>query len=181
MRKKNGVIVVFMDDTRTRYFDIGIIGKPQGIKGEMRVIPLTDEPARFAALDEALVAGKDRPARPYAIEKARIQNNRVILKLRGVDDRTAAERLTGSVLKIPPEKALPLGEDEYYLRDLLGMAVWTDTGEKLGEVTDVLKTGANDVYAVRDAEGKEVLIPAVKQWVLSVSTTEKKIIVRPRW
>jgi 16S rRNA processing protein RimM len=88
--------------------------------------------------------------------------------LEGVDDRDAAERLTGAFIKIPPEEALPLEENEYYLRDLIGLAVKTDGGEELGRLTDVISTGANDVYAVDKPGQKQLLIPAIKECIVAV-------------
>ncbi len=109
---------------------------------------------------------------------ARVQKAMVILKLAGVNDRDAAEALTNAVIKIPPGMALPLEDNEYYQRDLIGMDVFTDEGELLGKLTDVLRTGANDVYAVNKPGEKEILIPAIKNCVLNVDVAGKKMTVR---
>lgn len=163
--------------TLADYFDIGVIVKPQGIKGEIRVMPVTDDPARFGWLDEVEVSQNGGPRKVYRLEEARHQPPLVILKLAGVNDRNAAERLTGGILQIPPEKALPLEEDEYYIRDLIGMDVWTEAGEKLGVLTEVLHTGANDVYMVKTPDKKEILIPAIKQCILSVQPAARRMQV----
>jgi 16S rRNA processing protein RimM len=101
----------------------------------------------------------------------------VILKLSGVDDLTAADRLKWAKIKIPPSLALPLGEDEYYERDLIGMSVIDENGAEIGELRSVLKTGANDVYCV-NGEAGEILIPAIKQCVEKVDTAGRKMTVR---
>jgi 16S rRNA processing protein RimM len=148
------------------YFQIGIIVKAQGIKGELRVLPTTDEPERFGLLSVVTV-DKNGHAE-YEVQSARVQKNIIVLKLKGIDDRNTAEMLTGAAIKIPPEKALPLEENEYYLRDLIGLEVFTEEGEDLGRLSDVIVTGANDVYTVKKPGQKEILIPAIKDCVLKV-------------
>jgi 16S rRNA processing protein RimM len=158
-----------------KYFQIGIIVKAQGIRGEVRVLPTTDDPERFSLLNTVTVSKNGY--REYGIQSARVQKSLVILKLSGVDDRDAAELMTGGKIIIPPEMALPLEENEYYLRDLIGIEVFADSGEHLGTLTDVLVTGANDVYTVTKPGEKEILIPAIKSCVLSVDVQEKKMTV----
>ncbi|MDR1663466.1 MAG: ribosome maturation factor RimM [Clostridiales bacterium] len=159
------------------FFEIGTVVKAQGIKGEVRVFPSTDDPERFSLLGEVFLSASGNGVKAYGVQSSRIHNNMVILKLSGIDDRSAAEKLTGSVIKIPPEKALPLEEGEYYIRDLIDMDVFSLEGEKLGVIREVLRTGANDVYAVKPPEGKEFLIPAIKSCVISVSVEERRMTV----
>ena len=162
------------------YFDIGTIVNSHGIQGELRVMPSTDDPSRFGLLDavevffEGLANG-----RSYPIESARQHKSLVVLKLAGVDTRNEAERMVGGILKIPPEKALPLAEDEYYHRDLLDMCVLTEQGEVLGKLVRILETGANDVYVVQpEAKGaKEILLPAIKDCLREVSVPDKRMVV----
>jgi len=113
------------------------------------------------------------PSRAYHVESARVRSGLVFLKLAGVDDVAAAEKLRGALVKIPPEKALPLEEGEYYIRDLIGLEVATAGGEALGVLTDVLRTGANDVYVV----GGKLMIPAVRECVLNVDTEKRTMTV----
>jgi 16S rRNA processing protein RimM len=158
------------------YFQIGIVLKPQGLKGELRVFPTTDDPDRFGLLDEVFIC-LDNKAETYKIESARHHKNLVYLRLTGIHSREAAAGLTGGLLKIPPEKALPLEENEYYIRDLLGLTVRTDTGEELGILRDVRPTGANDVYIIKTPED-EIMVPAVKEYVLSVSIPDKSMVIK---
>lgn len=162
-----------MDD----YFVIGDIVNTQGIKGEVRVIPCTDDESRFELLDSIFVEQKGK-MKEYNIENVRYHKQFVLLKLEGIDDMTAAEKLKGSVVKIPPEDALPLEEGEYYIRDLYDMEVFTDEGEKLGILSDILFTGANDVYVVKAEKGKDILIPAIKECILDVDVENKKMTVK---
>ena len=166
------------------WFEIGIIVKPQGIRGELRVMPTTDDPARFALLDEVFIrpkaAGKQTafPPKAYKLTGARLHKGLVLVKLAGVDDRNMAEELVGGVLTIPPEKALPLDTDEYFIRDLVGLKVETEDGQALGEITSVFPTGANDVYTVRDGSGESFMLPAIKDVVINVSLNDGIMTVR---
>ncbi|VAW43634.1 16S rRNA processing protein RimM, partial [hydrothermal vent metagenome] len=112
---------------------IGQITKPHGIRGELRVKPHTDEPQRFTWLEQVYV-GKKNP-QPMAVEKARVHQQKVLLKLTAVTDRTQAEALRGEWLQVPEAEALPLAEGEYYLFQLTGLAVLTVEGELLGTLT----------------------------------------------
>jgi 16S rRNA processing protein RimM len=156
-------------------FEIGIIVKPQGIRGEMRVLPTTDDPARFSLLKEVYVRSPHQAEKKYTIISVRQQKGLIMLTLAGLNDRNAAAAMVGGALYIPDEWALPLGEDEYYVRDLIGMAVENEGGEPLGEITDVLRTGANDVYVIKAAEGDSFMIPAVKDVVLRVDPAGKRV------
>jgi 16S rRNA processing protein RimM len=159
-------------------FDIGIIVKPHGIKGELRVFPVTDDPSRFGLLDSVTVTLKNGDSREYGVLQARLSGGAVILRLSGVESRESALGLTGGVINIPFEKALPLRENEYYVRDLIGMGVYAEDGALIGELTGVIGTGANDVYAVTAPDKNEILIPAIKDCVLEVSADERRMTVR---
>jgi 16S rRNA processing protein RimM len=158
------------------YFQIGIIVKPQGVKGELRVLPTTDDPGRFDWLDEVTVCTPGAN-KVYAIESVRLQKNMVILQLYGINDRDAAQALVNARILIPPEQALPLDADEYFVRDLIGLRVYEKNGQQLGILTQVIETGANDVYVVKTTDDKELLLPAVKSCVLSVCMADKKMVV----
>lgn len=157
------------------YFEIGKITNTHGLKGELRVYPTTDEPERFSRLKEVDVRIKGH-ARTYEIESVRYHKQFVILKLSGINDATAAEALKTAVIVIPDKLALPLEKDQYFIRDLIGLTVFTEDGEELGELIRVLPTGANDVYVIKTND-KELLIPAIKQCILDVDIAAGKIIV----
>ena len=161
------------------WFEIGIIVKPHGIAGELRILPTTDDPERFALLSEVYVRPK-APGAPvlYKITSSRRHKGLVLLKLAGISDRNAAEKLVGGVLLIPPEKALALDADEYFIRDLIGLNVETEDSQALGKITDVFSTGANDVYVVQDPTGNSFMLPAIKDVILAVQLPEGKITVR---
>lgn len=153
-------------------FEIGKIVNTQGIKGDVRVIPSTDDIKRFELLNTVLIVSKSNEVE-LEIENVWYHKNFVILKFKSVNDMTSAEKLKNSIIKIPDSEALPLDEGEYYIRDLYGMTVVED-GIPLGELCEILFTGANDVYVVRNKETKEeILIPAIKQCILNVDLENK--------
>jgi 16S rRNA processing protein RimM len=160
-------------------FVIGEIVNTQGIKGEVRVVPQTDDITRFELLKSVFILRRGT-LEEREIQSVRYHKQFVLLKLKGIDDMTTAEGYKGCELQIPAEEALPCGEDEYYIRDLYGMSVYTDEGELLGELGDILFTGANDVYVVKpvDTDKKDILLPAIKQCILSVDVPNKKMVVK---
>ena len=156
-------------------FEIGIITKAQGIRGEFRVFPTTDDPTRFEKLigDEIFIGEKN-----FKLKNARVQKNFVILKLEEINDRNEAEKLINARIFIPREKSLPLDEGEFFVRDLIGLRAENENGEPLGELTRVLHTGANDVYVISPAQGDSFMVPAIKIVVREVNLSEKKIVLR---
>ena len=149
---------------------VGRITAPHGIRGEVKVEPLTDFPQRFEAGSRLWLDGT-----PYTVERGRWQQRIVILKLRGIDTRSQADTLHGKALLAP--EATPI-EDEgvYYLHDILGARVQDTAGEALGELADVFSTGSNDVYVVRGPRG-ELLLPALDDVVLEVDVKAHRIVV----
>jgi len=159
------------------YFKIGQIVKVQGLKGDMRVYPLTDYKERFEELDWVYIS--DDTETKYEIEKVRYKGNVVILKIKGIDTINDAEKLIKKYLKIPRENARELEDDEYFISDLIGIKAYTVDGEYVGVLNDVLQTGANDVYLIKNDENKEILIPAIKKFVPELSIEDKKMIIDP--
>jgi len=159
-------------------FEIGTIVKAQGIRGEVRVFPTTDDPARFSLLvGEEVLVRLGSTERTYKLLQARQQKNVVIIKLEGVNDRNTAETLIRGIITIPDDKALPLEDGEYFVRDLIGLDVEDENGGHVGVISKVLNTNANDVYVIEAAEGDAFMIPAIKSVILSVSVPDKKMII----
>jgi len=158
-------------------FQIGKIVNTHGLKGDLRVFPTTDNVQRFDVLRSVHIRDKNG-VREIGVERVRYQKNLVILKLAGVDDIAQAETLRGGELIVSRADAVPLDDNEYYWKDLLDMAVVTLDGEALGTLTDILATGANDVYVVSNSEtGEEILIPAIRQCILKVDNDARQITV----
>lgn len=153
---------------------VGVISSTHGIKGEVKVFPTTDDVNRFRELKDILLdTGKEQIV--LEIEGMKFFKQFVILKFKGIDNINDVEKYKGKDLLITREKAVKLEEGEYFIFDLIGSKVITDEDVDLGELTEVLKTGANDVYVVKTKEGKELLIPYIKECVLHVDI-EKKLI-----
>lgn len=146
---------------------VGVISSTHGVRGEVKVFPTTDDPARFEELETVLLdTGKEKLE--LEIAGVKFFKNMVILKFKGYDSINDVERYRGKDLWITREQAVPLGEDENFVADLIGLAVVTDEGETLGTMKDVMFTGANDVYVVERENGKELLLPAIKDCILDV-------------
>ncbi|MCD8215536.1 MAG: ribosome maturation factor RimM [Clostridiales bacterium] len=158
------------------YFSVGKIVNTHGIKGEVKVYPYVDDLNEILGLERVFVEKKGEIEEKKVLG-ARLHKGMALLSLEGVKNMTEAEALKGCVLKITRDMAEPCGEDEYFVKDLYGMEVVTEKGESLGELYDILFTGANDVYVVK-TEGKDILIPAVKQCILKVDLSEGKMTVR---
>ncbi len=153
---------------------IGQITKPHGVRGEVRVKPHTDEPARFTWLEQVYV-GAENP-QPMAVEKARVHQGMVLLKLTAVSNRTAAESLRGEWLLVPEAEALPLEEGEYFLFQLEGLTVVTTDDETLGTLTSIIETGANNVFVVQGEQG-ELLLPDIDEVVQEIDFENGRVIV----
>lgn len=162
---------------------VGVITSPHGIRGEVKVYPTTDEPKRFKRLKQVLLdTGRGMTA--IEIEGVKFFKNMVILKLKGLDTPEEAEKYRQKELYVERKDAVKLQKDEYFIADLIGLFVEDEEGKPLGTLTDVIATGANDVYAVTLSEnsaygeaGTEVLLPAIRQCVLQVWPKENKMVV----
>ncbi len=161
-----------------RYLVVGRVVRPHGVQGELRVEIITGFPERLEQHDHFYLADPDSPedVRRYPAEGMRQHKGTLLLKLAGCDDRNEAELLRGMLVQIPFEEAVPLEDGEYYHFQIVGVRVETESGEWLGQVTEVLETGANDVYLVRGPRG-EVLLPAITDVVRKLDVEEKRMVV----
>lgn len=153
---------------------IGLLRRAHGLRGEVCVEPVSDVAGRFEMLAEALVRRGDK-IEVVAVEAVRWKGKLLLIKFRGIDDRTAAGRLTGASLGVRKQDVCPVPEGTYYVSDLIGCEVVNQRGARIGKVDDIMRTPANDVYVLNTGEG-EVLIPGVKEVVKEVDL-EKRIIV----
>lgn len=162
-----------------RYLVVGLIVGAHGLRGELKVDLLTDDPHRFGQLERVYIGYEDAEPEPWSLLGYRLHRGQVLLQLEGCAARTEAEALRGSWVQVPLAEALPLGEDEYYEYQVVGLDVWTTAGAFLGQVMEVIYTGANDVYVVHDpASGRrEVLIPAIDDVVLQVDLEAGRLVV----
>lgn len=157
----------------------GRIGAPHGLLGEVKVQPWTDDVTRFSQLKDCLVVSSDEKHRtPAVVEGVRyINNNQVLLKLRGCDDRNEAEKLKGSYISVLREQAVELPEDTWFICDLLGCEVHDNTHGLLGKLADIIQQSAHDVYVVRQSGMADLLIPVLKTIIKSVDIENGRIDV----
>ena len=158
------------------YIEIGQIVNKNGLKGVVKVNPFTDDISKFEDLKYVYIQLKNE-LKKVKIEQVRYNKNQVLLKLEGIDSIEEAEKYRNFYLKTEKESQEDLGEDTYYIVDLIGLDVYTDKNEYLGKIEDVFPTGSNDVYVVKDNLGKQILIPAIADVVKEVDLKNKKMII----
>ena len=146
---------------------VGIITSTHGVRGEVKVYPTTDDPRRFRRLKE-VVLDTGREKLNLEIEGVKFFKQYVILKFKGLDNINDIEKYRQKSLYVTRKNAVRLQRDEYFIADLIGLKVQDEDGKELGTVKDVIETGANDVYEVEMADGKSLLLPAIKQCILNV-------------
>ena len=146
---------------------VGIITSTHGVRGEVKVYPTTDDPRRFRRLKE-VVLDTGREKINLEIEGVKFFKQFVILKFKGLDNINDIEKYRQKSLYVTRKNAVRLQRDEYFIADLIGLKVQDEDGKELGTVKDVIETGANDVYEVEMADGRSLLLPAIKQCILNV-------------
>ena len=149
------------------FFQVGVITATHGIHGGVKVFPTTDDPNRFKKLKKVLL---DTGIQKLELEVAGVKffKKFVILKFKEFDDINQVEKYRKCSLLVTRENAVRLKKNEYFIADLIGLKVYTEDGRFLGNLEDVMQTGANDVYQIVTEEGKEILIPAIKQCIRNV-------------
>lgn len=161
-----------MDDL----LQVGIITGTHGLKGEVKVFPTTDDKNRFKDLEEVLL-NTGKKMIPMKVEYCKFFKQFVFLKFEGYNDINDVEQFKRCPLLVTRENAVPLEEDEYYVADLIGLTIVDDSGVTLGELKDVIETGANDVYEIKTPDGRSILLPAIKECILDVDLEEGIILV----
>lgn len=158
------------------YLRVGVITSTHGIKGEVKVYPTTEDPQRFRQLEQVILdTGKELI--PLDIEEVKFFKQMVILKFRGIDNINDVQKYRNMDLLVTRENAIKLEEGEYFICDLINCEVFTESGERLGILTEVMTNAANDVYVVQMDNGKEVLLPAINDCILNIDVENKKVIV----
>ena len=161
----------------TEYLAVGEILKPQGINGELKVRPITNDPMRFEDAREVYLEDKGAYV-PLKAKFVRFDGQAVYLRLENVNDRNAAEELRGRLLYVDRAHAVELGEDEHFIVDLVGLKGYDENGRELGELTEVMQPGGNDVYVfVNRRTKKELLVPAIKRAILSTDVAGDRMIL----
>ena len=161
-------------------FRVGIITSLHGVKGAVKVYPTTDEIRRFDRLKKVFFSRDEAGEKilgQLEISSVQYQKEMVILKFKSVDSAETAEKLKGGSIWIPDDEAIPLAEDEFYIRDFLGAQVWRE--ETLyGTVTDILETGANFVLEIEKTTGGSILLPVIHDCILKMDLDQHQIVIR---
>ena len=158
------------------YFEIGQIVNTSGLKGVLKIKPFTDDIKKFSNLKTIYIKTKNGLTE-FKIEQVRYVKNMVMLKLAGIDIVEEAEKYRNLYIKVLRDQEEELEEGSYYVVDILGCKVNTDANQELGKIVDVFQTGSNDVYVVKDEQGKQILLPAIKQVIKNVDIKNKIITV----
>ena len=158
------------------YLEIGQIVNTFGIKGQVKVVPFTDDITQFDTLKQIYIE-KRKNLELFEIEKSNYHKNMIILKLKGIDTPEQAESLRNCYIKINRKDARKLPEGTYFIVDLIGLDVYTDEEKLLGTLEDIYNAGSSDIYVVRTSEGKQILLPAIKDVIKNVDIENKKIFV----
>ncbi len=156
---------------------IGIIGRTHGIHGYFRVKSLSDFPERFIKIRKLRLKDKNKE-KIYDVQDALIRNNKIFIKVQGVDSREDAMNLNGKRIVIDISERMKLGDDTYYINNLIGIHVFSKDGNAIGEVSDIINNGANDILVVKNGNN-EILIPMIKQFINSINLENREIIITP--
>ncbi|WP_047151626.1 ribosome maturation factor RimM [Aneurinibacillus tyrosinisolvens] len=161
------------------YFTVGRLVNTQGTKGEARVISETDFPEQRYKIGQTLYLFHPSAAEPIPLEIAssRQHKNFYLLTFKGVTSINEVEKYKGGILKVRGDEREPLEEGEFYFQDIIGCQVYTEEGEKLGLVEEILQPGANDVWVVKPEKGKDILIPYIEDVVKEINIAQKRIVV----
>jgi 16S rRNA processing protein RimM len=165
-------------NTAGRLVAIGEIGRPHGLRGELRVTPLTDRPERFERLQECVLWDAERDRRESCRLTARRHGDALVVAIAGCDTPEAAGGLTGRLLAVPESEALPPPEGHFYPWQLEGCRVETEDGRTIGRVLRIEPAPAQDLWVIGDA-GREHLVPAVADIVREVDLSGRRVVIRP--
>ncbi len=158
------------------YLQVGKIVNTHGVKGEVKLIPLTDDPRRFDELEWVYIE-RDGRLKKHTILDLKYIKGSVMIKFSDIESMSEAEQYKDCFVLVDRENAVKLPEGSFFICDIIGCSVFDENGSLLGKLTDVLQTGSNDVYVVRDDSGKEILLPALKSVVSKISTDQQRIDV----
>ena len=158
------------------YLELGQIVNVKGLKGEVKVNSFTDDNTKFERISKVFIKQKEN-LKEYEIEKVGYNKNQVIIKFKNIDTVEEAEKLRNSYIVVDREIFGELPEGVYYIADLIGLEVFTESNEYLGKVDDIFSTGSNDVYVVKDDTGRQKLLPGIDEVIKIIDIESGKIIV----
>lgn len=154
-----------MSEEKQKFLVVGEVLKPFGYRGEVKIKVLSDYPNRLLKHKTVYIGPQ---ARAYPVERARLHSPYIVMKFVGFDTDLSVAKLRGELIQIPEAEAAKLKKNQFYHHQIIGLNVVSEDGEPLGTLAEILETGANDVYIVRTAEGKEILLPAIKSVIKKI-------------
>ena len=154
---------------------IGKLGAARGLNGELKIISLTDFEGRFENLQEVEIDDKI-----LQVDYVKYVGNNIVIRFKNYQTREAAQKLTGKMMRVDKTNAAPLSEGEFYTFDIIGLNVFDLNEKQLGTITNVLKTGSNDVFVMKSENDREILIPALKRVVKKIDIENKIMIIDPK-
>lgn len=157
-------------------YRVGTIINTHGLRGDMKVYSHSDYPERFSEIKYIFFDNSDEK---IYIERVKYHKSVPIIKLKGIDSIENAEKYKGSTIFVDNNNTKKLADDEYMVSDLIGITAKLDNDEVLGVVENVLPYSANDIYLIKSEDGKEFLIPAIKEFVPVIDIKEKIMIIKP--
>jgi len=157
---------------------IGIILRPHGLRGWVKVRPMTDDPNRYFDLAKVSLHHKDRRIGEYRLERVEMSKpHNLLVKFREFASIEEVETLRDAEIRIPRSECLPTTADQFYHFDLIGLAVQTSEGHVLGTVSEILEHPGNDIWVVHDDQHREMLLPAITSVIKEVNLEEKRIVI----
>jgi 16S rRNA processing protein RimM len=158
---------------------VGRIGRPRGVNGEMYVTPLTDFPDRFLGLTEIFLDTRGT-WELVTVTSSRLIGGRPVIGLKAITSKEEAARYTNRMLAVPRDQVVDLPEDTYFVFDMIGATVVSENdGETIGELVDIAQYPANDVYVIKAVDGRELLCPAIREFVREVDVAGRRVVVAP--
>lgn len=158
------------------FFELGQIVNTFGIKGFVKVVPYTEDVSRFEQLNKVFLVKSDIKSE-YEIEEVKYHKNFVLIKFKNINTVEDAENLRNYYIQVKREDLGEPEEGTYYIADLIGINVYSDDGKFLGVLEDIYNTGSNDIYVVREKNGKQILLPAINDVIKEIDVTDRKILV----
>ena len=154
-----------------KFLAVGKVFRPHGVRGELLLEVHTGSPARLTEMDTIYLGDEHTPQQ---LLSSRLHRGNLLIKIEGCNGREYADTLRGVLISIAIQDAVPLKPGEYYHHQIVGLSVVSDEGEPLGTVTEILETGANDVYVVNGLE-RELLLPAIKSVILKIEPPQMTV------
>lgn len=162
-----------------KHLIIGRVLCPWGVRGQVKVEPLTDDIHRYKGLKSVYLSLSGEMQARNLESTTLLKDKYVVIKFEGIDTRDSAEQIRGAFLEVSREEAIQLPKDRFFISDIFGLEVFDEDGKHIGVIVDILQTKANDVYVIKGEGGQENLIPAIRQVIKDVDLDNNTMIIKP--